>query len=440
MVVFQFFCLSMHVAHPITIVQRNLIENLALQSVVLFFWLVFLYMEIPLAISNTKSIPSVPLLLMLPLLWPVIRRGRHKYIIAFGTLLFAAALFSSLFASASMGLSVTVLRLAQYAYSIFLACITFAYVVQLKEKQLQNVLLVICMTMVAGILLERIGLLAPATAAFRRIYEGTSFGGEMDFGREQDLVGFVRPIFFTSEPSLVGLGFYSFACSFLVVNKRVLFDVLAPLFILVVFMALGSPSILLALVFWLLVVIVKYQIRFVWWFILLVSIVILVWLAIFTGWADGLWYSLAFRFQEELFEEGTSLYSRIFVPYGKTVPLTLKEHPLFGVGYGNHAAVSALFGYKGELDAFESQFIIGSNALANIVTYMGIVGFAAAVGGIIWLGKKFRYKSIFLLIGFWVLLGQIIGTFSPPRFWCYSFLFFAAFIHFEKTSAVNDQL
>jgi hypothetical protein len=432
----------MHPKHPVAFLNALVQQHRGTQVVLLILWLVLVYMELPLAVNATQSIPSFPLLVLLPVVVPIVGQSPAlRTSIIFSLVLLLPAVISALFSLGDLGLGAMAVRLSQYAYSLLMACVTLNLVLGVKPGVVRKTLMLICLTMIAGIILERIGLLRPLTAAFRTLYEGTAFGGEIDALREESLVGFVRPIFFTSEPSLVGMGFFAFGSGFLVVNDRPVLDMMAPIGILMVFVCLGSPAILLALVFWAIVMSVRYKVSWAVWGISLGALGLVGWLVIQSGVAAALWESLVIRFQEEIFQEGTSLYSRIYLPFTQTLPLALQQHPLFGVGYGNHAGVSALFGFRGELDPFENQFIIGSNATANFVTYMGLVGLTLNVAALAWVARQLKAKPVALLLAFWLVLGQTIGTFSPPRFWCYCFMFAGCLCLFYPSSSkqANDR-
>lgn len=192
-----------------------------------------------------------------------------------------------------------------------------------------------------------------------------------------------------------------------------------PVITILMFTLLGSPTVLLAIPVWLLIIFDRYRVRLIW----IVGVFFTLGLSIFGlyqfGLASQLFEVLFFRVSNELFEEGTSLYSRFYIPYAKTIPAVLSSSPFLGVGYGNHNGIYSLFGFGGDLDPFESQFTIGTNAFANFVSYMGIVGATISFWATVNLSRQLPVRRVWLVMAVFLLLGQVIGTYSPPRFWCY---------------------
>lgn len=410
------------------------------QYACLFVWVFNIYSEIPFILPGNKSLPAFLLLFFLPFIWPLIKSQVRAKHLLFPIGLTVIALYSVLAKGNLVFLTGSAFKLMQYFYSLCLCMCTYLLVTNVEAVRLRRFLFWFSIAIVVGCYFERIGVLSGITNAYRAIYRGTNYGGEIDIDREVFISGFVRPYFFTSEPSLVGLGFFGTSTAWAMLNTKPKLDVGMILCGFVLLFILGSPAVFLSPLLIVMIAIVKYKLRVLKIGVAMVALISVViagyQLEILNTWLEP----FLFRFSAELMQEGTSMYARIYVPYLITLPKILQTYTWWGVGYGNHGLINEIFGYSYQLDEDEILFIRGSNAFVNFFTYMGLLGSILTFRMIYWFGKKHQIKGMFLVFCFLFFAGQIIGTFATPRFWCFVMLFCGCVFWVSQSSlaAVTD--
>jgi len=392
----------------------------------LFLWLFSIYSEIPLTLSSGKYIPSITLLMLLPLVWPYIKDQFLLKHLTYILLITGIALLSVVTHLAGNDVLSIIIRLLQFGYSIFFSVVTFLFVKCLPIKIVKDIIGFFCVLIVVGCFLERIGILSSVTHAYRAVYGGTNYGGEINAEREILIAGFSRPFFFTSEPSTVGLGFFGFASAFTFLNRKFHLDIIIFILTIAEIMLLGSPTVLLTIVMWVVIVTVKYKIN---------PLKVALGVAVFcfailtllnTKFGDSLLGSLASRFSEEILMEGSSMYARIYVPYFVTFPKIISTYPFFGVGFGNNGMLNQIFGFNAAYEGTDLEFYRGANAFVGYVSYMGIVGTVMIIATFLWFHRTNKIPYFLVTILFWFLMCQMMGTYATPKIWCFFSLFMAA--------------
>lgn len=405
-----------------TFIRQQKYYNVVFVSLLFFF----VYSEIPLPISSDKLIPGFLLLPMVVLMWPTLSlqlKVKHLY---FALGIAGIAAVSNLPNVAQLAPAVIAFRVLQFFYSLVIALCVIIYAASLEAKTLRNICLFFTLGIVIGCFLERIGILSPITVAFQQVYGNTDYFGEIDQVRDINVSGFVRPVLFTSEPSLVGFGYFCFSSCFIILNKSLKLDFLIFICSLLAFILLGSPTVLLALIYQIIIVIFKQRIGLFWIGILIATLLLIGLLLYYSSITTDLFNLIASRFGEEMFNEGSSMYARIYVPYFKVLPTVISRKPFLGVGYGNHNLIHGLLGYRGELEEMEAQYIRGANAFVNFISYLGVLGTIGVLYLIIKLCKNLNVKQIGAVLLFWFFQNQMIGTYATPRTWCYLGLIIAS--------------
>lgn len=412
---------------PMQLLIRYLFQNRVFQSVFLFFLFFVVYSELPLPIGGGRIIPGFLLVPFLIMIWPFIRndiRLKHLYFIAGVGLV---AILSCLFHFSAAEPASLVFRLLQFFYSLVTGVLIALFLVKMPVDVFRKVCFFFVMFIVVGCLLERAGIIGPIVNAFHNLYANTDYFAEVDEFRDLSVTGFVRPRFFTSEPSMVGFGYFAFASGFVILSNSIRLDMVVFFATLLLLVIVGSPTVILTVLFLFFLVIKKLKIPVKYVLIVTAALAVFIFFVSQLPVVNDIVSTLIFRFSDELFEEGTSVYARIYVPYFKTLPVMVQKAPLFGVGYGNHSVLNSYLGYKGELDEFEAQFIRGANAFVNYINYLGVLGTFLVLLCIRQFTRLFNRGAWVLVIVFWFFQNQMVGTFATPRSWAYLFIIIAAF-------------
>jgi hypothetical protein len=417
----------LHALSPMQLLIRYLFQNPVFQSLFLFLLFFVVYSELPLPIGGGKIIPGFLLVPFLMIIWPFIRndiRLKHLYfVMGVG----GVALVSCLFHFSAAEPASLVFRLLQFFYSLVSGVLITLFVVKMPVHVFRNVCFFFVLFIVLGCLLERAGIIGPIVNAFHNLYANTDYFAEVDEFRDLTVTGFVRPLFFTSEPSMVGFGYFAFASGFVILSNSIRLDVIVLISTLLLLVIVGSPTVILTLLFLFILFILKLKIPVKYVLIVPAGLFLFIFFVAQLPVVNELVSTLIFRFSDELFEEGTSIYARIYVPYFKTLPVIVQKAPLFGAGYGNHSILNSYLGYKGELDEFEAQFIRGANAFVNYINYLGFLGTFLVMLFIRQFARLFNKSTWMLVIVFWFLQNQMVGTFATPRSWACLCIIIAAF-------------
>ena len=171
-----------------------------LDSLPLIAHLVGIYVAVPLVLPGGMELPAFTTLVTAPLLLAMnatrVRRPHIAWIlgligVAGLTLLMAPHPGAFLFPRAK--------GLVLWSYSIVVAYALILELLEWRRERLARLMLGFSLLLLAGCLLEVIGLLGSASDAFRSI----AFpAGALDFrDRDLEIAGFERPLLFTSEPS-----------------------------------------------------------------------------------------------------------------------------------------------------------------------------------------------------------------------------------------------
>jgi hypothetical protein len=406
--------------HPLTLVRGYMLSQPLLLTVFLFVWLFIIYSELPLPVAPGISLPCMYLLFMIPFVWPVLMKSvrmSHIYLVV-GLLLIGALSIITKWDLTLLGNSV--FKWLQFAFSAIVCVVSAAVFMHAGKDVAGRLLGFFLIFIVVGCLFERLGLIRPLTEAFRVVYSETKGGGEIDADRELELAGFARPYFFTAEPSLVGLGYFSIACCFSFLNRRLLYDILLLIGVVLMLSLLGSPTVLLTIFPVGIFMLVKYRIsgRKILAILLLIiipTVILLRFPPVFEA-AER----VITRVATETMVENSSMYGRVYVPYFITLPKVLPVYPLFGVGLGNFGYVNLLFGYNADYYELDSLFIHGSNGFVTMIVYLGIAGTLLVYLLIRWFHKSLSIPYWWMTVFFMVVSGQITGSVSTPRFWAFT--------------------
>jgi hypothetical protein len=392
-----------------------------LLAALLVMFLVSVYLEVPLYLTSTLFIPSFPTLIFLvPVLAAVYYRKIYKYEALFVGQVFFVLLLSALLSPGLEHLGQKLLGLLQTLVSISSGILLLKLINDLPRKWIARILFALSVLLVVGTSLEVVGLLRGVSDAFR----GVVYGGESGYfvydseERDAGITGFARPKFFTSEPSLLAIGFFAFVNSWLLLDYSNKNLILACLGTLLMLGLTGSPILALSLAVTL-IVMLRHRSGF---FVKLSLPVLLGFAVLALAVLNPVVISdLVLRLDDSLggysVLNPTSEQIRLVFPFITLVDVT-KASPLFGVGISG----------KEVIDSFSSlpvapDLALGTNALAAILTYLGILGSLLFIKVFRDYLLRMKIREIALLIVFVLALSQMMSGVESPRFWGYVFLF-----------------
>lgn len=188
-----------------------------IDTVLVVTFLLGLYLGVSLAISAKVPLTCAPSgLAGVIMLW----RRRDQIVpkhLAGLLLVVTVYLCSVLAASDYSFLSKRFTGLLQLTYSLVIAYAMFLTLLHGDRRQIARILLIFCLAIIAGCLLENFAGLRPLSDAVRESLYQTDQVYDADL-RDQMLYGRIRPKLFTSEPSAVTFAYTHFSAVWLVVS------------------------------------------------------------------------------------------------------------------------------------------------------------------------------------------------------------------------------
>lgn len=392
----------------------------AIRAVLLVLFLLSIYVEVPLYITESLFVPSFfTLLVLTPVLAVMYHRRIYKYEAAFvGQVLFLLVL-TALLSPGFAYLDQKLLGLVQTMLSIIGGILLFKLLGDLPKRWVARILLALSVLLLAGAFLEVIGILRPISDAFREVaYSSSGYGVYDADERDLGITGFARPKLFTSEPSLLAIGFFAFVNSWLVLaySKKTL--AVTCLGTLLMFVMVGSPVIALSLAVSLAVVLFNEprlsSLTFISGIICIIGLgLAFVNIEVFASFIE--------RINESYRNIGTLSVSsenlRVVFPY-ITLRDILQNSPFFGIGISGKEVIERFSSLP-----LDPDIALGNNVLAMFFMYFGLVGSILFIGAILNYWRRAEVGRILLLVVLVLALSQMMGGFESPRLWGYTFLF-----------------
>jgi hypothetical protein len=378
-------------------------------------------------VSESLFVPSFfTLLVLVPVLGVMYHKRIYKYEAAFIVQVLCVLLLTAVLSPGFDYVDQKVLGVAQTLGSVLSGVLLLKLLDDLPRRSVAKILLVLSLVLLAGAALEVAGLLREASDAFREaVYKGGDgqsgyFVYDLD-ERDAGITGFSRPKLFTSEPSLLAIGFFAFVNSWLLLSYNVRNLVVTGIASLLMLALTGS-----------LVILISLAVSFV---IMLYRRSSVVSILIAFGLICGAGLALLFVEPEvaanvsERVSDSFGYFSTIY-PSSENIRLvfpfiTLVEvlggSPLFGVGISGKEVI----GRYSSLPV-DPELALGTNAFATLFIYMGVVGSILFVVAFVTYWRRARVGQIVLLAVLILALCQTMGGFETPRFWGYVFLFAGA--------------
>jgi hypothetical protein len=198
---------------------RHDVERLnALDMLLVFIYLLGLYLGLSLQITTKIPLTCAPSgFAGLILLWRWRDRIEPRHL---GGLLLVVTLYlgSILMATDISFLSKRFTGLVQLTYGLVIGYAIFLTLIHGNRDQIANILLLFCLAIIAGCLLETYGGLRALSDKVRdHLYDaGQVYDADR---RDEVLYGKVRPKLFTSEPSAVTFAYTHYACAWLTICR-----------------------------------------------------------------------------------------------------------------------------------------------------------------------------------------------------------------------------
>jgi len=263
-----------------------------------------------------------------------------------------------------------------------------------------------------GALLEIIGILRPFTHMFLEAFHG---GGHLTITRDIAYLGYIRPVFWTSEPSDFSKGILVFFVAYYFMDHKKANLILVINLILLVL--IGSPILLVSI---LLILFFRFKLHLLKIQELIRFLVIVVFGSLATGWIfkDSI-RSFFLKRAENLLDDNvqTSEFVRVIMPF-INVKDVISVKPFFGLGFGGKELI-VNYTSLGRMEVFLlGGQIIGNNAIGTLIVYCGVVGAVVFFFALLYLARRY-FGSILSFLAIFVSISFCMGAIESVRFWGY---------------------
>lgn len=337
--------------------------------IVVFLFLLFnAYLEIPF-VSAGIEVPAFLIVLSFPFLLIYARNlfsAEDLLIIKFVTII---TLLSVFFVPNVNDIGSRFKGFSQFSFSFIVACVFFKVGLVCGKYNFSRLMFISVFLLFILTFMERFLGLDKVSDFFRNsVYVGSYMAYDGD-ERDLNMVGYIRPKVFTSEPSLLALGFFVFSICAYFSSKDIRVRFLIILMSVLEFFMVGSPIILLIfVVVFLMGALDRYGylgVFFVATFIFIFGLSGFLSDGVFSRFnTDEL--SVVYSGSDKQNEKSERL--RMVYPYVSAID-SIKENPFFGIGIGGKRSLAIYSSFTTEYD-----IAIGNNAFATIFAYYGVVG------------------------------------------------------------------
>lgn len=414
-----------------------LISKRAVYASLFVFFLLSIYTEVPLYLTDTFFIPSFLTVFSIPVLVAACRKKLFKSDMYFIFQVMGVLVLTAVLSPGRGFMMEKFIGVVQTTVSITAGVLLLKLMGHMDTKIIRQILLMLVAALVVGTVLEVSGVLKGASDAFREaVYIGDGYKAYSNDARDMMLTGFLRPKLFTSEPSLLAIGFFAFANSWLLLsfNRWNFLAVFSAT--VVMLLTTGSPIIFISLLisFFLILLNIRRPINRVIIVTAVTVLIALVSVVLYLTTEFGM--LLTERLLSSL--EHTTTYAitsenlRIVFPYLTLVDI-LRASPVFGTGISGKEVIEAYSTLP-----LDPRYAFGNNNFAALFIYLGLVGsalFLLVFGA--YLRRRGIQNVLFLAV---VVVGfsQGMGAFESPRFWGYVFLFIGVMQKFSYERPIRS--
>lgn len=388
------------------------------ESITLLFWfffIFFIYTDIPIFFGSLIIPGFISVGLSILILFHIYKFFESRDFKLFMQIV--VIVLSSMFCGGSYFLGVYALlpKLIQLFVAFFTGLVTFKAIELTSKKIIVKVFWALFAFILIGTLLEKYGIIRPITTLYADLlFSGSGYSPATNKQiRDLSLVGFSRPLFFTSEPSLVAIGFYIVSISLFFLTTKLSYKIFIFFSTLLFLSIIGSPIVLINLFFLIICLLNNSSIKFK--LILLFSTFFLFYSLVSS--------SIVSRINSEIQNSNTSIYVRVVYPYFEILPYSLINKPFLGFGFGGRDVfLQSRYGQGVTTEHVSLDFTEGANAFVRLILYLGLFGTIAVFWAFINFCNIGGRANIFLFVICWFLLAQTLGTFETVRFWGYTFI------------------
>lgn len=333
--------------------------------------------------------------------------------------------------------------LIQITYSLVIAYAMFLTLIEAERDQIATILLVFCLFIIVGCLLETYAGLRPISDRVREyLYDpGVVYDGDR---RDEILYGRIRPKLFTSEPSAVTFAYTHYASIWLVVSRwRYKLAAYAGLIGLALVVLPGPTLVLMMLLAVPYLIFLagarpgRPQATRMIGAAALSSLVVLMAFVLGTT-------LFAARIAEMRHGDDASFFYRFTGPMLVAFDM-FRHHPWAGSGLtGEPYIADQVLNVYMNSGSFSSAWRIPK--IGDVLTnyfwlhwiYLGLVWGVAVVVGICWWLRKLGTPSILFCWIVWIILGQASGSYVGPKTWAVLLIAAAAAILNERETTAAE--
>ena len=391
---------------------------------VFIFLLLAIYLEVPLFFTETFYVPGFLTVFSIPVLIFINRKILFRSDAIFIAKIVFVLLLTAFFSPGIGFLGHKLSGVAQTTVAIIAGILLVKEMIRLERDTLVKIFYWLSLILLVGTVLEVSGFLGGLSDSFREVvYRQGGYAVYTNEERDFALAGFNRPKFFTSEPSLLAIGFFVFSTSWLLLASCMrswLLFMIATMFMLYL---TASPVLFIS-------VLTSFCIMFLQsnrgrnilsrnMMIVLGAIIVLGAFFLISG-------SLLEQINQRFISAGLGVHAyeissenlRMVFPYLTAIDV-LGSSPFFGVGISGKEVIGSFSTLPIDPgDAF------GNNNLAALFIYMGVFGaFLFVMTFYQYLARFLSSFHLLMLVILVLGLTQAMGGFESPRFWGYVFIF-----------------
>lgn len=396
-------------------------------AIVLVFLFLAIYLEVPLFLTETFYVPGFLTVFSIPVLIVINRKDLFKSDAIFIAKIVFVLLMTAFFSPGIAYLGHKLSGVAQTTVAIIAGILLVKEMIRLERDTVVKIFYWLSLLLLVGTVLEVSGFLGGLSDSFREVvYRQGGYGIYTNEERDLALAGFNRPKFFTSEPSLLAIGFFVFSISWLLLASCMRSWLLFMIATMFMFYLTASPVLLVSVLTSLCIMFLRSKrgrnILSRNMVIVLGAIIVLVASFLILG-------SLFEQINQRFISAGLGVHTyeissenlRMVFPY-LTAMDVLGSSPFFGVGISGKEVIGSFSTLPiAPGDAF------GNNNLAALFIYMGFFGaFLFVMTFYRYLGRFLPPFYLLILVILVLSLTQMGGGFESPRFWGYVFIFIGA--------------
>ena len=384
------------------------------------------YLHLPLVSGGRLLVPSYPTIAMMPVLFLAVRRNRPLVDTVFLAKIAFVLLLSVALSPGYAFIQEKFLSLIQFVLALCVAVLIVRLMTMMNRRSLERTLLILWCIIVIGAVLEVLDVIRGASDAFRAwAYTGTYTIYDANL-RDVNLVGWLRPKLFSSEPSHATKFFIASINAWLLVRATAGKAAIAAAATVLMLVLMGSPMLLISAGITL--AILAWNRRTHFSRRLVTAGVLLLFGALIGTYFAASTYSNVLSRLESIDTQSTDTMDRpsgderrVVLPY-TTLANTLLSSPLFGVGVGGKEVVAEDSNVSGNF----STPTKGNNALADIGTYLGIVGGFLFINFLFKQVRVTGVRRIGLMVTIFILFSQLMGGIDTIRYWGFIALLWGA--------------